>query len=99
MAYGPLLEREGDLYGPVVNLASRITAIAFPGSIVVGPAFREQLADHEAYRLRSMRPAIAQGHRPGAAVGAPAVALRPRADSPSGGRALRDAVRARVEPG
>ena len=56
MAYGPLLEREGDLYGPVVNLASRITAIAYPGSIVVGPTLREQLADHEAYRLRSMRP-------------------------------------------
>src|SRR5690606_22338658 len=35
LAHGPLLEREGDLYGPVVNLASRITAIAFPGSIVV----------------------------------------------------------------
>ena len=56
MAYGPLLEREGDLYGSVVNLASRITAIAFPGSIVVGPSLRDELADHDAYRLRSMRP-------------------------------------------
>jgi adenylate cyclase len=56
MAYGPLLEREGDLYGPVVNLASRITALAYPGSIVVGPALRDQLADLDDYRLRSMRP-------------------------------------------
>ena len=31
MAYGPLLERESDLYGPMVNLASRITGVAFPG--------------------------------------------------------------------
>ncbi|HKH23923.1 MAG TPA: adenylate/guanylate cyclase domain-containing protein, partial [Acidimicrobiales bacterium] len=35
LAQGPLLERESDLYGPVVNLASRVTGIAFPGTIVV----------------------------------------------------------------
>jgi len=33
LAYGTLLERESDLFGPVVNLASRITKIAFPGSL------------------------------------------------------------------
>ena len=97
MAYGPLLEREGDLYGPVVNLASRITAIAYPGSIVVGPAFREQLADHEAYRLRSMRPRSLKD------IGrVPLWVLRRSAPAASRfaqrGRALRDAVRARVEP-
>jgi adenylate cyclase len=56
MAHGPLLEREGDLYGPVVNLASRVTAIAYPGSIVVNESLRERLADHDDYRLRAMRP-------------------------------------------
>jgi adenylate cyclase len=55
LAYGPLLEREGDLYGPVVNLASRITAIAYPGSILVGESLRDRLAGHPEYRLRSMR--------------------------------------------
>ena len=30
LAYGPVLEREGDLFGPVVNLASRIVNIAYP---------------------------------------------------------------------
>ena len=56
MAHGPLLEREGDLYGPVVNLASRISAIAYPGSIVVNESLRDRLADRDDYRLRSMRP-------------------------------------------
>ena len=70
MAYGPLLEREGDLYGPVVNLASRITAIAFPGSIVVGPSMRDELADNDALPAAVDAPALAQGHRSGAAVGA-----------------------------
>jgi adenylate cyclase len=56
MAHGPLLEREGDLYGPVVNLASRVTAIAYPGSIVVNESLRDRLADHDDYRLRAMRP-------------------------------------------
>jgi adenylate cyclase len=56
MAHGPLLEREGDLYGPVVNLASRVTAMAYPGSIVVNESLRDRLADHDDYRLRAMRP-------------------------------------------
>ena len=56
MAYGPLLERESDLYGPVVNLASRITGVAFPGTIVVDQALRDALADDEHFRIRSMRP-------------------------------------------
>jgi adenylate cyclase len=56
LAYGPLLERESDLYGPTVNLASRITGVAFPGTIVVNEALHKELADDQRYRLRSMRP-------------------------------------------
>jgi adenylate cyclase len=56
MAYGPLLERESDLYGPVVNLASRITGVAFPGAIVIDAALRDRLAEDERYRARPMRP-------------------------------------------
>ncbi|HEX5366699.1 MAG TPA: adenylate/guanylate cyclase domain-containing protein [Acidimicrobiales bacterium] len=56
MAQGPVLEREGDLYGPVVNLASRITAIAHPGSIVVDEALQGRLEGDEQFWLRSMRP-------------------------------------------
>jgi adenylate cyclase len=55
MAQGPLLEREGDLYGPVVNLANRVTRIAFPGSILVSEPMRDQLVDTPGYVLRPMR--------------------------------------------
>ena len=53
--HGTVLEREGDLYGPVVNTASRITRIAFPGSIVVSESMRDALFDHQEYVLRAMR--------------------------------------------
>ncbi|HKY65658.1 MAG TPA: adenylate/guanylate cyclase domain-containing protein [Acidimicrobiales bacterium] len=96
MAHGPLLERESDLYGPVVNLASRITAIAFPGSIVVDASLHDQLAADENYRLRSMRPRFLKD------IGrVPLWVLRRAAPAESRfadrRRALRDAVKARVE--
>jgi class 3 adenylate cyclase len=39
-----------------VNLASRITGIAFPGSIVCSRAMRDELVDNGDYALRAMRP-------------------------------------------
>jgi adenylate cyclase len=97
MAYGPLLEREGDLYGPVVNLASRITSVAFPGSIVIGPSLRDELVDRNEYRLRSMRPRSLKD------IGrVPLWVLRRAGPTESRfaerRRALRDAVKARVDP-
>ena len=56
LAWGPVLEREGDAYGPTVNLASRITSIAYPGSVVVGPELRTALEDNEELTFRAMRP-------------------------------------------
>jgi adenylate cyclase len=35
LAFGDVLALEGDYYGPVVNLASRIVGIAVPGAVVV----------------------------------------------------------------
>jgi adenylate cyclase len=98
LAAGPLLEREGDLYGPVVNLASRITSIAFPGTIVVDESVRDQLGAREEYRLRSMRARYLKD------IGrVPLWVLRRAAPAESRfaerRRALRDAVKARVDPG
>jgi adenylate cyclase len=97
MAYGPLLERESDLYGPTVNLASRVTAVAFPGTIVVGAALRDQLAGQPEYRLRTMRPRHLKdlGRVPlwvlrRSTPGEPRYAARRKA--------LRDTVKAHVEP-
>ena len=96
LAHGPLLEREGDLFGPVVNIASRITSIAFPGSIVVGQAMHDHLEDRQEYRLRSMRPRYLKD------IGrVPLWVLRRGAPAESRfadrRRALRDAVRARID--
>ena len=41
LAYGPTLAQSGDYYGRSVNLASRITAMARPGSVLVDEATKE----------------------------------------------------------
>lgn len=56
LASGPVLAREGDYYGPVVNLASRIVNIAVPGSVVVSESVYDALAGDARYVFRSMRP-------------------------------------------
>jgi len=56
MAIGPVLEREGDAYGTTVNLASRATSIAYPGTVVVSPELREALDDNPDFAFRNMRP-------------------------------------------
>ncbi|HEX6228725.1 MAG TPA: adenylate/guanylate cyclase domain-containing protein, partial [Solirubrobacterales bacterium] len=48
LAFGPAIARAGDYYGRSVNLASRITGIARPGSVVVDGATKE--AAGEGYR-------------------------------------------------
>jgi adenylate cyclase len=55
MAAGSALEREGDVYGPVVNLASRIVSIAYPGAVVVSEDVYVALVDDDAFDLRSIR--------------------------------------------
>ena len=55
LACGPVLEREGDLYGPTVNLASRIVSIAYAASVVVSSEIHDPLADDPAFRWKSLR--------------------------------------------
>jgi adenylate cyclase len=43
VAYGPVLAQGGDYFGPIVNLASRATKIADPGSVVITPPVRDAL--------------------------------------------------------
>jgi adenylate cyclase len=56
LAMGPVLEREGDAFGPTVNLASRATSIAYPGTVVVSPEVRAALDDDPSFEFRVMRP-------------------------------------------
>lgn len=54
LAYGPVLEREGDCFGPVVNLASRIVGIAFPGTVVVSDELHAAMVDDDDFVWRSL---------------------------------------------
>jgi len=48
IALGPAVPRGGDWYGRAVNLASRIAAIAWPGSVLCDDAVHD--ASEEAFR-------------------------------------------------
>lgn len=54
MASGPILARDGDLYGPVVNAASRLAAIGRAGAINVNQTLRDELAGDRRFALRSL---------------------------------------------
>jgi class 3 adenylate cyclase len=41
VAYGDVLTRDGDYYGPVVNLASRAEKLATPGTVLVSDSVRD----------------------------------------------------------
>ena len=55
LAFGPVLAREGDLFGPTVNLASRIVSIAYAGSVVVSSEVRDALGDDPRFVWKSLR--------------------------------------------
>lgn len=46
IAYGEVVNRLGDVYGPVVNIASRLTSVARPGSVLVDVGAYEALSGH-----------------------------------------------------
>jgi adenylate cyclase len=46
VAYGPVIASGGDLYGPIVNLASRLADIAVPGEVLVNDAIAGTVTDH-----------------------------------------------------
>ena len=61
MAYGPILTRDGDLYGPVVNLASRLVGVGRAGAINVSPELRDAIAGDRQFTLRSLGPRTLKG--------------------------------------
>ncbi len=62
MAYGTVLSRLGDVYGEPVNLASRLTSIARPGSVLVDRHFAEALGDNPGWQLRRVPPRPVRGY-------------------------------------
>src|SRR5947209_8309369 len=61
LAMGPVLAREGDYFGPTVNLASRICNIAYAGSAVVSDEIHEALEDDADFGWKALRPRRLKG--------------------------------------
>ncbi|GAA1260572.1 adenylate/guanylate cyclase domain-containing protein [Pseudonocardia aurantiaca] len=63
LAAGPVLARYGDVYGEVVNIASRLTAHARPDSVLVDRTVAEALQADPGFALRPLRPVAVRGYR------------------------------------
>ncbi|MFV2144318.1 MULTISPECIES: adenylate/guanylate cyclase domain-containing protein [Isoptericola] len=59
--WGRVLSRFGDVFGPDVNLASRITELAEPASVLVDPPTAALLASSSRYALTAQAPQEVQG--------------------------------------
>lgn len=63
LAHGDVLARLGDVYGPVVNVASRLTTLARPGRILVDRGMNEALKPlHDEFRVKRSRTATVRGY-------------------------------------
>lgn len=62
LAYGSVLIRLGDIYGEVVNLASRLTSEAKPGRVLADRELAAALDGHPAYRVRKLRRVSVRGY-------------------------------------
>jgi adenylate cyclase len=54
-AFGPAITRGGDWYGHTVNVASRLTGVARPGSVLVSEAVREAADDRHRWSFAGER--------------------------------------------
>jgi adenylate cyclase len=61
VACGEILSRDGDYFGPVVNLASRIVDVARPNSVIVSEAVHEALSGAEGLSWHRLPPKRLKG--------------------------------------
>ncbi len=68
LAHGPVLAQMGDVFGPTVNIASRLTSVSRPGRVLVGGGLAELLREADEgrepqrYRLRRTRRISVKGY-------------------------------------
>jgi adenylate cyclase len=60
MAYGEVILRLGDVFGTPVNMAARLTATAYPDTVLVDAGLASELSS-EAYLTSGLRPRPLQG--------------------------------------
>ncbi|WP_328821799.1 adenylate/guanylate cyclase domain-containing protein [Nesterenkonia haasae] len=61
VVWGRVLSRMGDIYGPTVNLAARLTSLADPGTILVDSSTAEALEVSQEYLLVPQPPRLVRG--------------------------------------
>ncbi|MGE5285778.1 MAG: adenylate/guanylate cyclase domain-containing protein [Micromonosporaceae bacterium] len=61
LAFGPVLPVMGDVFGPTVNLASRLTSLARPGTVLVDEEMAVALSGDDGFRLVRIPPRLARG--------------------------------------
>src|SRR3954452_24874482 len=62
VAYGAVLTRLGDVYSPVVNLASRLTSVAHPSAVLIDRELARRLRGRPEYRVRPLRRVSVRGY-------------------------------------
>ncbi|MFI0486390.1 adenylate/guanylate cyclase domain-containing protein [Actinomadura sp. 9N215] len=60
LAYGEVIQRLGDVFGTPVNLAARLTATAYPGTVLIDPALASALPA-DTFDTTALRPRPLQG--------------------------------------
>ena len=61
LAAGPVLAWEGDLFGPTVNLASRLVGLARPNTALVSEGVAQHLEGHPVFTVRRLPPVNLKG--------------------------------------
>ena len=63
LAYGRVLSRFGDVYGSTVNIASRLTSVARPGTVLVDRPLGDVLIElRDEFSIRHRRPVSVRGY-------------------------------------
>ena len=57
-----MLTRLGDVYSPVVNLASRLTSVARPSTMLVDRELAERVRDLSGYKVRPLHRVSVRGY-------------------------------------
>ncbi|MBO2464714.1 adenylate/guanylate cyclase domain-containing protein [Actinomadura violacea] len=61
LAYGEVIQRLGDVFGTPVNLAARLTATAYPGTVLIDGEMASALPSGGRFDIASLRPRPLQG--------------------------------------
>jgi adenylate cyclase len=62
MAYGDMVARLGDVLGPTVNIAARLTSVARPSSVLIDEGAKDALADDQRFEIRKLRRTSVKGY-------------------------------------